>query len=162
LGADHSNSLYRYRAHFIHQPPTCVFHCYRHEHPARSRLLSPPTNFGTYETSADLNAPCHEVGISSQWRDTTIANWLALWAGDYTYLNKTVAPDVQVYQDQFPTDNGSVPFPINNSSSLIGFVKAARDGFDKYRFKDDLHFGDDSLITLHWTLDAVFAGSSTA
>ena len=120
------------------------------------------TNFGTYETSADLNAPCHEVGISSQWRDTIIANWLAFGAGDYTFLNKIVAPDVQVYQDRFPTGNGSAPFPIGNSSSLIGFVKATRDGFDKYGFKDDAHFGEDNLVTLHWTLDAVFAGSSTA
>jgi len=75
---------------------------------------------------------------------------------------QTAAPDVQVYQGRFPTGNGSAPFPINNSSSLIGFVKAARDGFDKYGFKDDLHFGEDILVTLHWTLDAVVAGSSTA
>jgi hypothetical protein len=128
---------------------------------AATSVLAVPTNFSTYET-ADLNAPCHEVGISSQWRDTIIANWLALWAGDYTYLNKTVAPDVQVYQDRFPTGNGSVPSPINNSSSLLGFVKAARDGFDKYGFKDDLHFGEYNLVTLRWTLDAVFAGSKTA
>jgi hypothetical protein len=32
----------------------------------------------------------------------------------------------QVYQDRFPTGNDPVPFPINNSLSLLGFVKAAR------------------------------------
>jgi hypothetical protein len=67
---------------------------------------------------------------------------------DYTYLSKTVAPDFQLFQDCFPTDNGSVPFVVNNSSSLLQFVKDSRAGFEKYGFLDDLHFGEDNLLTL--------------
>lgn len=129
---------------------------------ATTSVIAVPTNFGTYETATALNAPCHEVGIAAQWRDTIVANWLALWAGDYTYLNKTVAPNFQLFQDRFPTGNGSVPFVINNSSSLLQFVKDSRAGFEKYGFLDDLHFGEDNLVTLRWTLNAVFAGSQTA
>jgi hypothetical protein len=68
--------------------------------------------------------------------------------GDYTYLSKTVAPDFQLFQDCFPTDNGSVPFVVSNSSSLLQFVKDSRAGFEKYGFLDDLHFGEDNLLTL--------------
>ena len=125
-------------------------------------ILAVATNFGTYETSIDLNAPCHEVGISAQWRDTIVANWFTLWGGDYSYLNKTVTPDFQLYQDRIPTGNGSVPVVVNNSSSFLAFVKDSRAGFEKYGFRDDLHFGEDNLVTVRWTLDAVFAGSKTA
>jgi hypothetical protein len=67
---------------------------------------------------------------------------------DYTYLSKIVAPDFQLFQDCFPTDNGSVPFVVNNSSSLLQFVKDSRAGFEKSGFLDDLHFGEDNLLTL--------------
>jgi hypothetical protein len=90
-----------------------------------------------------------------------VANWLTLW-GDYTYLSKTVAPEFQLFQDRFPTGNDSLSFVVNNSSSLLQFVKDSRAGFEKYGFLDDLHFGEDNLVTLRWTLDAVFAGSQIA
>lgn len=64
--------------------------------------------------------------------------------------------------DRFPTGNDSVPFNIYSSSALLQFVKDSRVGFSKYAFPDDLHFGEDNLITLHWTLDTVFSGSDTA
>ena len=129
---------------------------------AIASVLAIATNFGTYESSAALNGPCHEVGISAQWRDTIVANWPALWAGDCSYLNKTIAPDFQLFQDRSPTGNGSVPFTIYNSSARLQFVMDSRAGFSKYAFLDNLHFGEDNLLTLRWTLNAVFLGSDIA
>ena len=85
-------------------------------------------------------------------------HWLQLWAGDYTYLNKTVSPNISVYQDLFPTANGSVPLIINNSTAMLRFIKQSRTYFSNYGFIDDMHFGEDNLIALRWTLNAVYMG----
>lgn len=129
---------------------------------AAASVTAVPTNFGTYESVTELNRPCHEVGISAQWRDTIVSNWATLWGGDYTYLNKTVAPDFQLYQDRFPTGNGSVSVPVDSSTAFLAFVKQTRADFSQYGFIDDLHFGEDNLVTYRWTLDATWAGSKTA
>ena len=120
-----------------------------------------PTNWG--DDPSRHGQDCSQSGISAQWRDTIVDNWLQLWAGDYTYLNKTVSPNVLVYQDLFPTANGSVPLIINNSTAMLRFVKQSRTYFSKYGFIDDMHFGEDNLIALRWTLNAVYMGGmSTA
>ena len=119
------------------------------------------TNWG--DDASGQGQDCSHSGISAQWRDTIVDNWLQLWAGDYTYLNKTVSPNILVYQDLFPTTNGSVPLIINNSTAMLGFVKQSRAYFSKYGFIDDMHFGEDNLIALRWTLNAVYMGGmSTA
>lgn len=71
-------------------------------------------------------------------------------------------PSIQVYQDRFPTGNGSVPVPIGNASAFLDFVKLARADFETYAFIDDFHIGVENVVALRWTLNATFAGSSTA
>ena len=121
-----------------------------------------PTNHVEKARSVDATSPCPCTGISPSSRDSIVSNWLHLWAGNYTYLSKTVTPDVQVYQDRFPTGTNSISMPINNSSTLLSFVKQSRMTFETYGFIDDFHFGDDNLIALRWTLNATFAGSKQA
>ena len=121
-----------------------------------------PTSHVDMVKSTDATNPCLCKGISPASRDSVVSNWLNLWAGNYTYLSKTVTPDVQVYQDRFPTGTNSISMPINNSSALLSFVKQSRMTFETYGFIDDFHFGDDNLIALRWTLNATFAGSKQA
>ena len=121
-----------------------------------------PTNHVNKAKSADATNPCLCKGISPASRDSIVSNWLNLWAGDYIYLNKTVAPDVQLYQDRFPTGTNSISMPIDNSSALLSYVKESRMTFETYGFIDDFHFGDDNMVALRWTLNATFAGSQKA
>ena len=121
-----------------------------------------PTNHVDKAKSTDPTNPCLCKGISPASRDSVVSNWLNLWAGNYTYLNKTVTPDVQLYQDRFPTGTNSISMPIDNSSALLSFVKESRMTFETYGFIDDFHFSDDNLVALRWTLNATFAGSQKA
>ena len=100
--------------------------------------------------------------MTPQSHSEIVKNWYNLWAGDYSLLDQTVTPDVQIYQDRFPTGNGSIKFPIFNSSAVLDFVKTSRSSFETYSFIDDFHFGSENTLALRWTLNATFAGSKTA
>jgi hypothetical protein len=109
-------------------------------------------------TSCGSEPPSGCVDISPQWRETIVSNFYTLWGGDYSYLNKTFAPNVVEYQDRVPTGNGngSVPLIINNSTALLRFIMAGHAAYSTFRFEDDLHFGIDNLIAARWTLHAVY------
>ncbi|KAK3699776.1 hypothetical protein LTR37_016285 [Vermiconidia calcicola] len=130
---------------------------------ATSSVLALPSIYNTLPTTSTFpDTPCpwtDEVPLS---HDEVIANWYNLWAGDFSLLDKTVMPDIQLWQDRFPTGNGSAALPIGNSEQFLGFVKSSRVGFEVYKFIDDFHFGVGNMIALRWTLDATFAGSETA
>lgn len=101
---------------------------------------------------------CLWTGTGKLSQEEIVQHWYTLWAGDYSYLNKTVTPNVQLYQDRFPTGNGSASLPVFDSSAMLSFVKTARTGFETYSFIDDFHYGVENLITLRWTLNATSAG----
>ena len=109
--------------------------------------------------NAESSVPCPWTDTVYRSQEEIVTNWYALWDGDYSYLEKTVTPDVHLYQDRFPTGNGSVSLPIFDSDAMREFVKTSREGWESYSFIDDFHYGVDNLITLRWTLNATWGGS---
>ncbi|KAK4495349.1 hypothetical protein PRZ48_013680 [Zasmidium cellare] len=89
--------------------------------------------------------------------DKTIKNWEEMWAGDFSLLNDTVMPDVQIYQDRLSIGNTTQFIPIQNSTALLNFMRRGRQGYDEYRFVEDFYFGNDngSMVAGRWHLDAV-------
>ncbi|KAK3669744.1 hypothetical protein LTR78_010372 [Recurvomyces mirabilis] len=120
-------------------------------------------------TSASNSNAGNAAGVPCPWTKLTplsheqvVTNWYALWAGNYSFLSSTVMPSIEVYQDRFPTGNGSAPLRIGNASAFLEFIKLARADFETYAFTDEFHFGVGNVIALRWKLNATFAGSSTA
>lgn len=111
---------------------------------------------------SSAQTPCHSTQISAEWRETVVKNWLAIWNEmDFTLLDATVSPNITINQDRFATGGGgSVEFVINNATAFQGFVEASRQGFSKYIFEGTRYFGEDDLVALEWTLDAVVETST--
>jgi hypothetical protein len=108
------------------------------------------------------DSPCHSAQISAEWRETVVTNWIAIWNDvDFSLLDVTVSPDITIYQDRFATGsgNGSIELIVNNMTSFQGFVQGSRTGFSKYAFEATKYFGEDDLVALEWTLDAIIETS---
>ncbi|KEF56231.1 uncharacterized protein A1O9_07812 [Exophiala aquamarina CBS 119918] len=113
-----------------------------------------------------IASPCQSVEISAEWRETIISNWLTIWNDvDFSLLDVTVSPEIVIYQDRFATGtgNGSIEFPVNNVTAFQRFVEGSRAGFSKYAFEATRYFGEDDLVALEWTLNAIVeSGQGTA
>ena len=105
---------------------------------------------------------CPWTDLQPLTHDEVVSNFYTLWGGNYDYLNKTFTPDVQLWQDRFPTGNGSAPLPVHDTKQMLDFVKASRADFEQYSFIDVFHFGVGNMVTMRWTLNATFSGSPTA
>ena len=131
-------------------------------HPRANGISSELKQSNTVNARNAALVPCPWTNLAPLSHEQTVTNWYALWAGNYSALNSTVMPSIQVYQDRFPTGKGSAPLPIGNASAFLDFVKLARADFETYAFIDDFHFAVENMIALRWTLNATFAGSKTA
>jgi len=137
-------------------------HCYRHEHPARSHFFS-----SCPQTSALTKPPPiwthHVMRLASPRSGATRPSRTGLpfgreitptWTKLSLQMFKCIKTDFWLAMALFHSQ-------LTIPHLQLGLWRLPVMASNKYGFKDDLHFGEDNLVTLRWTLDAVFAGSST-
>ncbi|KAK5991933.1 hypothetical protein PT974_05323 [Cladobotryum mycophilum] len=84
-----------------------------------------------------------------------VNNYLGMWNGNYSLLPETLHPQVHLYQDRIPTDQGTILLPIQTSEDFRGFIQRAREGWNEYRFELLNYAADQHNIVLRWKLNAV-------
>ncbi|KAI9724506.1 MAG: hypothetical protein M1812_000574 [Candelaria pacifica] len=107
-----------------------------------------------FEVSQDL-PDRDEKAISAQWHDTVAGNYIKMWNGDLSYLNKSLAPNVVQYIDRLPTGNGSIEVTVTNSTAFKSFIDFSREPYAQYTFTSNIRIGVDNIVALRWTLSAV-------
>lgn len=104
---------------------------------------------------------CGHNAIAPQWYDTIVHRYLDVWGSekmDDALFNSTFNDDFNLYQDKIVTGKGPIDANIHNLTGLREFMAQSRQGFSQYRFQDLYYFGQDNMVVLRWTLDAVFKG----
>lgn len=125
--------------------------------------ISAPTATATvWPANNGSIVPCHEKAISEQWHDTVAENYLKMWNGDLSYLNKTLAPDVVQYVDRIPTGNGSTEVIVTNSTAFESWIHFSRESFSEYTISTKIRIGLDNIVALRWILAAVLKASPSA
>ncbi len=117
--------------------------------------LLPLTSATIWPASNGSAVPCQEKAISPQWHDTISENYIKMWNGDLSYLNKSLSPDVKQYIDRLATGNGSMEVIVTNSTAFESFIDFSRTPFANYTFVTNIRIGVDNIVALRWTLFAV-------
>ncbi|KAM5349255.1 hypothetical protein ACJ41O_005762 [Fusarium nematophilum] len=92
-------------------------------------------------------------------------NYLALGNGDYSLLDATFMPDLEVLSGRFPSPpgygDGSIQREIHTSKEFLEFIKLSREGWDNYRFEVDRWAANDYEIAIRWRINAVMGANFT-
>jgi hypothetical protein len=99
---------------------------------------------------------CNKV-LSQAHRANMVANYLNLWKGDLSLVNKTLSPTITFNADRFPSSSGvgSANLNITTAEEFGAFVNSSRQGFEKYGFDAHYWLGEDNKISIRWFLDAI-------
>lgn len=93
----------------------------------------------------------------STYHGYILDRYVALWGGNYSLLDTVVSPDVGYYQDQLPV-YGHVP--IYNSSQLLGFIEASRDGWSSFGFVGQYWISEGYKIAFRYTFEGILSNAS--
>lgn len=100
---------------------------------------------------------------SPQYHQQILDNFLNVWGGDYSLLNKTFAPDVIVYADRFPspTGEGSAVSDIQGSQAYLEFIQRARNGWTEYKFEVFRWTSRDFDVAVRWKMEGIMGENFT-
>jgi hypothetical protein len=108
---------------------------------------------------------CSGRFTTHEHHEKILQNYVDIWGGDLSIVNSTLASNLTLQIDRFPTgSHGSIQIgpSINSPAAFSSFVQSTRAGFDDYNVFVQKWAGEGNYISLRWTIKAVLGADFKA